>query len=351
MTYCKKKSHFTEDDIMTFKTKMLPPDDGGIAEAAALIKRGAVVGMPTETVYGLAANALDPEAVKKIFIAKGRPQDNPLIIHISDIAQMEMYAHDIPKAAYKLAETFWSGPLTMVLPKRDIIPLETSGGLDTIGIRFPSNKTAQKFISACGVPLATPSANLSGSPSPTCAEHVLKDMNGRVPAIIDAGESAVGVESTVVSFEGERVRLLRPGFVSFEELRDTVGDVIADKGILEKVAEGEKVRSPGMKYKHYAPKADVSIIICDDGRFREFYDEKSADGVYFMNFGGEGTQNNCLPYGKTSEEQAHLLFGRLRECDEIGAKTVYARCPEKTGVGLAVYNRLLRAAGFKVIKL
>lgn len=254
-----------------FDTKILGTDEDSIAYAAKLLSQGEVVGMPTETVYGLAANAFDEAAVRKIFAAKGRPADNPLIVHISDISQLEGLVDKIPPLAVKCAEKFWAGPLTMIMPKSEKIPMVTSGGLDTVGIRMPSHKVARALISACGFPIAAPSANLSGSPSPTTAQHVLNDMHGRIPAIIDGGACGVGVESTVISFEGEDgIRLLRPGFISAEDLMEITPNVLIDKGVLEKLGENVKVRSPGMKYKHYAPKADVTIIDSSLEAFREY---------------------------------------------------------------------------------
>ncbi|MDD7428445.1 MAG: L-threonylcarbamoyladenylate synthase, partial [Oscillospiraceae bacterium] len=221
-----------------FQTEMLSAEEKDLIKAAELIKQGEVVGFPTETVYGLAGNALDPEAVAKIFAAKGRPADNPLIVHLADFSEITEYAEDIPDSAYKLAEIFCPGPITMVVKKKDIIPDITSGGLDTVGIRVPVHKTAREFIRLCGVPIAAPSANLSGSPSPTSADHVFADMNGRIPAVIDGGNCPVGVESTVVSFEGNAVRILRPGFVSGEDIKNAGFEVLYAKGVTEKIDEG-----------------------------------------------------------------------------------------------------------------
>lgn len=337
-----------------FETKMLSCDEGGISDAAALIKIGEVVGMPTETVYGLAANALDEQAVRKIFAAKGRPADNPLIVHISKMDMLEQLVSEIPSLAYKCAEEFWPGPLTMIMPKSDIIPAVTSGGLDSVGIRMPSHKTARALIDKSGCPIAAPSANLSGSPSPTTAKHVMDDMNGRIPAIIDGGDSAVGVESTVISFENNAIRILRPGFISEDDLKEITPNIIIDKGVTAQLEKGAIARSPGMKYKHYAPKADITIIDSDLSSFRKYVKEHFISGLVCMTFDDsdcEGLGVRTLCYGDTDEKQAHLLFDILRELDDIGAEKVFARCPNKTGVGLAVYNRLLRAAGFQVIKL
>ena len=338
---------------MNYNTEILSPTDENIEKAGKLLKSGEVVGIPTETVYGLAADATNPDAVSKIFVAKGRPQDNPLIVHIADKDDIEKYAHDIPEIAYRIADKFWPGPLTMVLPKKDIIPEVTSGGLDTVGIRFPSNPIAQKIIKSAGAPLAAPSANLSGKPSTTTAKHVYDDMNGRISAIVDGGACSVGVESTVISFSGEDVIILRPGFVSREDLLTIAENVVIDKGVLSEMSEDSVVASPGMKYKHYSPKANVVIIDGEYDDFLTFFEKNYSEGVYAMIFGNE-TDDFHYPhfsYGETDSEQAVELFNKLRMADEINAKTIYVRCPSKDGVGLAVYNRLIRAAGFEVIKL
>ena len=338
---------------MNYNTEILSPTDENIEKAGRLLGSGEVVGIPTETVYGLAADATNPDAVSKIFVAKGRPQDNPLIVHIADKTDIEKYAKDIPEIAYRLADKFWPGPLTMVLPKKDIIPKVTSGGLDTVGIRFPSNPIAQKIIKVSGLPLAAPSANLSGKPSTTTAKHVYDDMNGRISAIVDGGACSVGVESTVISFSVEDVIILRPGFISKEDLLTVADNVIIDKGVLSEMSEDAVVASPGMKYKHYSPKANVVIVEGEYDNFLSFFEKNYSEGVYAMIFGNE-TNEFTYPhfsYGETDSEQAVELFNKLRMADEINAKTVYVRCPSKDGVGLAVYNRLIRAAGFEVIKL
>ena len=337
---------------MIFKTRLLSTSECDIAYAAKLLADGEVVGIPTETVYGLAADAENEEAVKRIFEAKGRPQDNPLIVHIADVSQLEDYVYDVPEIAYKLAKKFCPGPLTMVLPKRNRIPNITSAGLDTVGIRIPYHPVARKLIVESGKALAAPSANLSGSPSPTTAIHVMNDMNGRIPAVVDGGSCPVGVESTVISFEEKKIRLLRPGFISADELSE-FAEVICDKHVTEAAMEGEQVRSPGMKYKHYSPKANVTIISGTCEQYIDFVNSHGGNGVYAMPFDSDKDRCKipCIPYGDTSEEQAAKLFAVLREFDDIGAKQVYACCPSVNGVGLAVYNRLLRAAGFEIITL
>ena len=329
-------------------------DEEQLLKAAELIKNGEIVGMPTETVYGLAADACNETAVAKIFKAKGRPSDNPLIVHLSRFSDAEKYTGNIPALAYKIAENFCPGPITMILPKNDKIPYITSGGLDTVGIRIPAHKTARKIIELSGCPIAAPSANTSGYPSPTSAKHVMYDMNGKIPAIVDGGDCKCGVESTVISFDDENtVRILRPGFITKENLNSLGCNVIIDNAILHEVAEGERVSSPGMKYKHYSPKANVTIVEGSAEQFIGFMKEHQGDKVCAMMFGSDAAEYPYphVTYGDTSEEQARELFGVLRSLDDMGMEQVYARCPEKTGVGLAVYNRLLRAAGFEVIRL
>lgn len=322
-----------------------------LSESAKLIKSGEVVGIPTETVYGLAANALDENAVKKIYIAKGRPSDNPLIVHISDFSELSALVAEIPEKVKIMAEKFWPGPLTMIMKKSGIIPSTTSGGLDTVAVRMPQSEYARAIIKACGVPLAAPSANLSGSPSPTNAKYVYDDMNGRIPLIIDGGKSKIGVESTVITFATDIPTLLRPGGVTVEEIRDTIGEVKVDDAVLHELRDSEKAASPGMKYKHYAPKADITIL---KGSLEQFIEYTNGKDFFALVFEGEEKYfENAVTYGKPLDavSEANRLFDALRELDEKGAKTVYARCPELSGVGLAVYNRLIRSAGFNIIEL
>ncbi|MBR2284352.1 MAG: threonylcarbamoyl-AMP synthase [Ruminococcus sp.] len=335
-------------------TILLDSSGNGLQRAAELIRNGSVVGIPTETVYGLGADACNEAAVRAIFAAKGRPADNPLIVHLPDFSQVTRYTESVPELAYRLAERFCPGPLTMVLPKNSRIPYVTSGGLDTVGIRVPSHPAMHRIIELSGTVIAAPSANRSGYPSPTSAEHVMRDMNGKIAAVVDGGQSELGVESTVISFDNDStVRILRPGCVTREMLLDICPEVIIDRAILNELAEGEKAASPGMKYKHYSPKADIIMVEASAVAFAGFAAEHGGDGIYFLIFSGdEGNfPCRCLTYGKDSTEQAHLLFERLRELDDIGAERVYVRAPEKDGVGLAVYNRLIRAAGFEVIRI
>ncbi len=339
--------------MQKYNTRILKETEKDIAEAADLLRSGEIVAIPTETVYGLAADASNEAAVKKIFEAKGRPSDNPLIVHISHIDMLGELVSRIPPMALECAKRFWPGPLTMVMPKSAKIPYVTSGGLETVGIRFPSHRTAQRIITASGRGLAAPSANLSGSPSPTTLRHVLDDMNGRIPAVVDGGNCEVGVESTVISFDGDSIRLLRPGRISAEMLRTVTENVTVDKGVLEQLDAAAKAASPGMKYKHYSPKAEVFILKGTVAEIDEYLSENSQNGDYAMLFDGDSLTCDIpvLFYGADPLEQANRLFAVLRECDRIGANRVFARCPETYGVGLAVYNRLLRAAAFRVIRL
>lgn len=336
------------------KTIFLKSCSSDIKKAAELIKNGSVVGIPTETVYGLGADAGNEAAVRAVFEAKGRPADNPLIVHLADFSQAENYTSFIPELAYRLAEKFCPGPLTMVLPKNEKIPMITSGGLDTVGIRVPSHRVMHDIIRISGCPIAAPSANISGLPSPTCAEHVMKDMDGKISAVIDGGSSRFGVESTVISFESDSVvRLLRPGAVTREMLLEVCSDVIVDPAILSELDKNAKAASPGMKYKHYSPKANVVIVEGELEAFKKFIAENSSENTYSLIFDGDERDfpYAYMTYGADSSEQAHFLFQRLRELDEAGAEKVFVRSPSKEGIGLAVYNRLIRAAGFEVIRI
>ena len=336
------------------ETKLIPIKseyDLALSSAASLLRDGQVVAIPTETVYGLAADATNPDAVRKIFEAKGRPADNPLIVHISEMSELAPLVREIPDKVGAMADAFWPGPLTMIMYKSDLIPSVTSGGLDTVAVRMPENKYARDIIKACGLPLAAPSANISGSPSPTNAKYVYEDMNGRIPLIIDGGPCSIGVESTVISFTGERPRLLRPGKISPEEIRDLIGDIEIDDAVLHKLGENETASSPGMKYKHYAPKADITVVKGSLDKFITFTQDKDCFVLCFE--GEEKYFKNAVTFGRADDglSEAGRIFDALRELDEKGAKTVYARCPSTKGVGLAVYNRLIRSAGFKIIDL
>lgn len=337
-------------------TKVLLPTEENIAYAARLLNAGEVVGMPTETVYGLAANAFDENAVEKIFLAKGRPQDNPLIVHIDSMEMLERIVAAIPDTAKKLAERFWPGPLTMIFEKNDQIPSAVTAGMSTVAVRFPSHPVAQELIRAAGMPLAAPSANLSGSPSPTTAGHVYSDLNGRIPAILDGGACEVGLESTVILLRGEgNITLLRPGGITVRMLEETVQNVTVDRGVLNRIGEDEQALSPGMKHKHYSPHANLILIDSDFSAFRRYVEARADCSVGAMVFDGEETELTipCVTFGGQDEPviQAKMLFRALRAVDEMGVDTIYARMPDVDGLGLAIYNRLLRAAGFEVISL
>ncbi len=323
------------------------------ADAANLLNDNQVVGMPTETVYGLAGNAYSDEAVKRIFEAKGRPQDNPLIVHISEFSEIYDLVSDVPEKAKELAEAFWPGPLTIILPKSHKVPLSVTAGLDTVAVRCPSHPIARKLIKASGVPLAAPSANLSGKPSPTKAEHVFDDLKGRIPYIIDGGECDEGVESTVITLATATPKLLRPGNVTLSQLKAVLGEVVVDDAVLNPLKKGEKVSSPGMKYKHYSPVAEIVLVRGGYNNFVEYVNGYQSDDVYAMIFDDEG-ENLNVPFIKYGAEDyktlSHSLFDSLRELDKLGAKICFVRYPDESNDdNLAVLNRLLRAAGFKVI--
>lgn len=330
-------------------------DKEGILQAAEILKSGGLVAIPTETVYGLAADTYNVEAVRNIFKAKGRPQDNPLIVHISDMDMLRELCRDIPMSAYELAEKYWPGPLTMVLPKSERVPSEISAGLSTVAVRFPRNPVAKAIIASAGTPLAAPSANLSGSPSPTTASHCLKDLEGRVEGIVISGDSEVGLESTVISLCEKTPRLLRPGAVTVEQLEEVLGEIIVDKAVTAQPEEGKPVASPGMKYKHYSPNSRVVLIDAEKQDYIKYVNEQKGEGVFALCF-EEDAKELSVPTviygsGEDDETQAARLFAALRELDERGSKIAYAHSPSLSGVGLAVYNRLIRAAGFEVIKL
>ncbi len=326
--------------------------DDGVAKAASMLKCGAVVAIPTETVYGLAANAFDATAVTRIFEAKGRPQDNPLIVHISKLDELYPLVTEVPETALKLAEAYWPGPLTMVLERTDLLPDIISAGLDTVAVRMPSHPIASEIIRLSGCPLAAPSANISGKPSPTAAEHVVADMMGKVDAIVMSDDSAVGVESTVILLANRQKRLLRPGGITIEMLEKVIGKVDVDKAVLSSEVT-EKVSSPGMKYKHYSPSTDIVLINGDSENYCDYLADKSECAA--ICFDEDVPMLSCptIAYGTEADPYtlAHGIFDALRKVDTLGVRCGYVHAPAKNGVGLAVYNRLLRAAGFEVIDL
>ncbi len=340
-----------DSESKEMETQILQMKPESIDIAAELLENNEIVAIPTETVYGLAGNGLSPGAVKKIFEAKGRPNDNPLILHIPDVDWLFRYADNVPELALKLAERFWAGSLTMILPKKSFVPYETSGGLDTVAFRMPDNPWTLKLIRRCGFPLAAPSANLSGLPSPTRADYVYNDLNGKIPLIIDGGACKCGVESTVVTFTDCGVKILRPGGVTPEMLSELCS-VEIDSAVTEGLSDNETAQSPGMKYKHYSPKAQVYLIECSDReKLESFINENCDENTYVLVKRTENIKAKALPYGKTAKAEANELFSSLRRADELGASKIYVEAPNKEGMGLAVYNRLIRAAAFKVIKL
>ncbi|MBQ3136838.1 MAG: threonylcarbamoyl-AMP synthase [Clostridia bacterium] len=335
--------------------KVFSENDEAIDKTADILKSGGIVAIPTETVYGLAGNALDGNVTDKIYAAKGRPSDNPLIVHISDISQWRPLVKEIPENAYALADKYWPGPLTVILPKSEIVPDKVSGGLSTVAVRMPSDKIARAIIEKSGVPLAAPSANTSGKPSPTSAKYVIEDLMGKVDAIVDAGECSVGVESTVISLCETPPRLLRPGGITAEMLTDVLGEIVIDDAVFNKLADGKKAASPGMKYKHYSPDTQVIIVKGSFEDFKKFIEKNKTEKTAALCFEGEEKELSvmCVTYGKKNDPagQAKNIFDALRRVDEIGAEKVFARFPETDGVGLAVFNRLVRAAAFNIIEV
>ena len=337
------------------QTKILPASAPETAEAAArIIRNGGLVAIPTETVYGLGANGLDPAAVAKIFQAKGRPQDNPLILHICDAEQIRLFCHHIPDAAYALAEAFWPGPLTMVLPALPSVPKCTTAGLPTVAVRCPDNAVTRQIIRLSGVPIAAPSANISGKPSTTTAQHVFHDHNGRIEAIVDGGPCRVGLESTIVDLTEDRPRLLRPGGITPEQLMAVLGDLVVDKAVTAQIDKDAVVKAPGMKYRHYAPDCQVIIVAGSREQAAAYITKHYRPGDRVLCFEEElPLYKNCSPrsYGREADVNTLSagLFGALRELDDPAVQKVYARCPQGGGVAYAVQNRLKKAAAFQIV--
>ena len=323
-------------------------------KAADIIKNGGLVAIPTETVYGLGANGLDEQAVAQIFEVKGRPQDNPLILHISGPEEIERYCHHIPQSAYDLAEAFWPGPLTMVLPAKSIVPLRTTGGLSTVALRCPDHQAALEVIRLSGVPIAAPSANISGKPSTTTADHVYYDHNGKIPLILDGGPCRVGVESTIVDLTGQRPRLLRPGGIGPEDLIRVLGVLDVDKAVTDEISNDTVVHAPGMKYRHYAPQEPVVIVSGSREAAARSIHEHFEPGDRVLCFREElDLYADCNPLSYGSEEDVATLsaglFAALRELDDPTVHQVYARCPVGGGIAYAVQNRLKKAAAFHIV--
>ena len=337
------------------QTRLLSAQDPKTPQIAAkLIAEGELVAIPTETVYGLGANGLSEEAVAKIFIAKGRPQDNPLILHVAQSGDMEKFCHSIPESAYLLAEKFWPGPLTMVLPARDTVPRRTTGGLSTVAVRCPDSAVTREIIRLSGVPIAAPSANISGKPSTTTAQHVLHDHDGRIAAVVDGGPCRVGVESTIVDLTEDRPRLLRPGGVTPEQLLEVLGDLIVDRAVTAQIDKDAVVKAPGMKYKHYAPQSEVIIVSGSREAAASYIHRHYGPGDRVLCFREElALYEGCGPLAYGSEADVNTLsaglFAALRELDKPEIPHVYARCPVGGGVAYAVQNRLKKAAAFHIV--
>lgn len=338
-------------------TLRLSPSERDLSVAADIIRRGGLVAFPTETVYGLGGNALDSDASRKIYAAKGRPSDNPLIIHIAHPDDIEKYAVTDDRVRL-LSSIFMPGPLTLVLKKRDVVPYATTGGLDSVAVRCPSHPTARRLIELAGLPIAAPSANTSGKPSPTSSRHVLEDMDGVIDAVIADGECEIGLESSIVSLLGDKPVLLRPGAVTLEQLKDIFGahGVSADQSLLRKISQDAPILAPGMKYRHYAPKAPVTVVKGDYERVGDYLLARQSEGCGVLCFDGDTallTGLNALSMGKAQDasSQAKLLFACLRSFDALNVDRIYSRVPSPDGIGLAVLNRLLKASGFDVLEV
>ena len=330
-------------------------DEAALERAAAIIREGGLVGMPTETVYGLGASALSAQAAEKIYAAKGRPSDNPLIVHVAFPEEAEAIAHT-SELYYALAKRFMPGPLTVILPKKDTVPAGVTGGLDTVAVRCPSHPAAHALIRKAGVPIAAPSANRSGSPSPTTAQHVYRDMDGRIDMILDGGPCEIGLESTVIRLTDEGCEILRPGAVTEFMLAEVAGSVSVAKAVIDPALAGDKPLSPGMKYKHYSPNAEVVLVDGDDEGFAEYVRAHITDREAVAAADSAAEQFsfcNRLSCGKTAnaEEASRALFSLLREADDWEYTRVYIQLPPPEGGYLALYNRLIRAAGGRIVHI
>ena len=354
-----------KSDIMgTMETKVFVARDNYIKdeelkEASAVIRSGGLVAFPTETVYGLGGDATNPEASRKIYAAKGRPSDNPLIVHIADFSQLRNIVAEVPQEAEKLAEAFWPGPLTMILRKNDVIPYETTGGLDTVAIRMPSHPVARAFLQDSGCMIAAPSANTSARPSPTTAQHVWGDLHGKIEILLDGGPVGIGIESTIVDLSEERPMILRPGFITQEMLSAVLGDVGMDPGLASENSK-QPPKAPGMRYRHYAPKADLTLV---EGTMEEVISKINAltreAQAMGKSVGVLATEENKDRYvadhviviGQRQDEAeiARHLFDVLRQFDDLQVDLIYSESFVAAGVGQAIMNRLLKAAGHKRI--
>ena len=346
------------------ETKLIRMDDEHIdealmREAGDIIKAGGLVACPTETVYGLGGDALNPLSSEKIYRAKGRPSDNPLIVHIADMAHLDAIVREIPESAKKLAGAFWPGPLTMILHKSDIVPYETTGGLDTVAVRMPVHPVAKELIRAAGGYVAAPSANRSGRPSPTLAKYVTEDMNGRIEMIIDGGDVEIGLESTIVDLTTAEPIILRPGYITKQMLEKVLNEVDEDCTMMRDDS-GQAPKAPGMKYRHYAPKGDLTIVAGDTQRVIEYINAQiEQDKGKHKTTGVIGTDASiskyhadvCKSAGDRNDENAiaRELYRILREFDDENVEIIYAESFETSGFGQAIMNRLLKAAGHKVV--
>ena len=336
-------------------------DDRKLQAAGEILRRGGLVAFPTETVYGLGGDALNPTSSQKIYAAKGRPSDNPLIVHIAEMEALPKIAKDIPQEAYALAAKYWPGPLTMIFPKTDCVPLATTGGLSTVAVRMPSNKIARELILAAGGYVAAPSANRSGRPSPTLAKYVIEDLDGRVEMILDGGACDIGLESTIIDFSEEKPMILRPGYITEEMMQQVIGEVETDRTILDassKVAP----KAPGMKYRHYAPQGNLIIVEGEEQQVIHYINEKLAEasekgiktGVIATDETYDGYRadvRRSLGSRKDEEAIAHHLFEILRQMDDENVELIYTESFESHGLGQATMNRLLKAAGHQIVKL
>ncbi len=335
------------------KLSSSPSDDTALRSAADILRRGGLVVFPTETVYGLGGDATRDSAAKSIYTAKGRPSDKPLIIHIANPDDAERYAY-VNDTYRALAAAFMPGPLTVILPKREIIPASTTGGLDSVAIRCPSHPIAHRLIELCGFPIAAPSANLSGKPSPTSAAHVAQDLDGRVEMILDGGDCEIGLESTIVKLDGDRATLLRPGAITYDALCMVLPDVQIAPAVTEALGETERPLSPGMKYRHYAPTAPLILLSGSPERVLTYLQfVQSLEHCAILCYHEEQAQlspEGLFPVGDRDDlaAQAHCLFHLLREADRTGASVIYAHLPPKEGLGLALYNRMIRAAAHTI---
>ena len=343
--------------IKTIRPNAVAPNQ--LLQAGEIIRSGGLVAFPTETVYGLGANTFDEKAVGAVFDAKGRPHDNPLIVHVAFPEECSDLADTSASPLFKvISERFMPGPITVILPKKEIVPDVVTVSLPTVALRCPEHPVAHALICAAGVPIAAPSANLSGRPSPTTAQHVIEDMDGRIDMIIDGGPCSIGLESTVILLEGDTIHLLRPGYITYEDLCQVTPNVVINPAVLEKLNPGERPASPGMKYRHYAPKAPVTMVQGRDDRVLLFFREKLAEGCGILCFDEDleflqkgPNASLVIPFGKKKDllTQAKQLFSALRLFDSTGVKQIFARYTAHDHLGLAVSNRLLRACAFQII--